>query len=158
MVCSANLARSYTMWNGGKLEISTYSALILIRSRPDRNTDFPRLPAYNPWSEEWHIKKMYRYDEYGLPPKPHLVVSLLSGVYATGLDEGLTVYELQAIVNLMAVRTYGRTFCRFQFHPVSDLTFLIIIFTNGFRCRSLLSRIWAHSTVESYKRCTMGRG
>lgn len=71
---------------------------------------------------------MYRYNEYGLPPKPHLVVSLLSGVYATGLDEGLTIYELQAIVNLMAVQTYGRTFCKFQIHPVSDLTFLIIIF------------------------------
>lgn len=53
-----------------------------------------------------------------------MVMSLLSGVYATGLDQGLTIHELQAILDMMLIRTKKKPFCRFRFHPVSDLTFL----------------------------------
>lgn len=48
-----------------------------------------------------------------------MIISVYSRIRATGPDQGLTLHEVRAIVNLMVIRVNQRLFRNFSIHPVS---------------------------------------
>lgn len=48
-----------------------------------------------------------------------MIVSIAANIHATGPEQGLTIYEMRAIVNLMVIRVTQSPFRRYRTHPVS---------------------------------------
>lgn len=94
--------------------------MILILPSPRLRKEDPVLTEFKR-KFRWEMVDLYRY-RGRRPPQPHMIVSFYSGIRAAGPDQGLTLHEVRAIVNLMVVRTNHKPFRTCHIHPVSHLT------------------------------------